>query len=122
MQLPVTIRTYVYILIVAVITVNQISANPIPPMPITEVEIKDTQHWTIEVDGRQLGFYGDNPVPNQTDTITLCIADYKKEVSKDSLKNCTEPIQFNTSTGFGLITEKNFPEVKLKAGMAIFIG
>lgn len=96
-------------------------SNPLETTPFSEVQIIDQSHWTIEVACQNLRIMPLNGLPNTTDSITLFCDSSSTRPPVDSLKICTGKVTVDTFN-ICLITEKNFPTIKLRTGWSIYIG
>ena len=93
------------------------------PPPLSEIQIIDTLHWTVEVDAKNAGFYSIKK-PFSTDTFTLnCYTprSWYDTSYRDSMRSCVIPEQADSS-GIILLTPQHFPNLKLRKGCIVVLG
>lgn len=89
-------------------------ANPIPVTALSEIQVIDSLHWTVEVDCRFLS-------SGSTDTFTLYCSQSTGVPPLDSMRSCAIPEKIDTNK-IGLLTPQHFPGLKIKKGWTLFLG
>lgn len=95
-------------------------ANPIPVTALSEIQLIDSLHWTVEVDCRNLSLYPGLSA-GATDTVTLYCSLSPMASPLDSMPKCVKPGQVDTN-GMMLLTPQHFPGLKIKKGWTVFLG
>lgn len=118
MRSPRIIGKLMFSLLIIFLTANLPYANPLAPMPITEVHYQDSLHWVVEFNPGEL-FYMDT-IPDETDMITLgCVFDPFNGIQ---MQSSVVPVHIDTANEIGVITPEHFPSLKLLPGGTIYIG
>ncbi|MGB7567796.1 MAG: FlgD immunoglobulin-like domain containing protein [Chitinivibrionales bacterium] len=96
-------------------------ANPIPPLPpLSEIQVIDPLHWTVEVDCKKNQF-SIVQGPCSTDTFTLYCGQQNTAPLIDSMQKCAMPEVFD-SNNIALLTPQQFPKLKILKGWYVFLG
>lgn len=112
------LSTWIHLSLLLLFGINFPYANPVAPMPITRLSYQDQEHWVVEFNLKQLGFY--DKMPAVTDAITLGCA--QSSSSNIQMQQCVLPVNINADSGTGTVVSMHFPKLKLQPGMTVFMG